>query len=81
MPQATISRTLCVHITYIAVAARVQSSKLHIPLIRVVLVDFVDDAEHHVQSESHRFCGETLGNVVVCVIVMTHDGVLSGECD
>lgn len=50
-------------------------------LFCMLLVYLVDDAEHHVQSESHRFCGETLGNVVVCVIVMTHDGVLSGECD
>ena len=71
----------CVHITYIAAAARVQSSKLHIPLIRVALVDFVDYSKDNIQSQSHRVGGKTLGNVVVCVIVMTHDGVLSGECD
>ena len=33
LPRATISRTLCVHITYLAVAARVPSLKLHIPCI------------------------------------------------
>ena len=33
LPKATISRTLCVHITYLAVAARVPSLKLHIPCI------------------------------------------------
>ncbi len=38
LPKATISRTLCVHFTYIAVAARVPSSKLHIPCIRTLRI-------------------------------------------
>lgn len=50
-------------------------------LFCMLLVYLVDDAEHHVQSESHRFCGETLGHVVVGVIIMAHDGILSGESD
>mgnify|MGYP004642228023 CR=1 FL=1 len=50
-------------------------------LIRVALVDFVDYSKDNIQSQSHRVGGKTLGNVVVRVIVMTHDGVLSGECD
>ena len=36
LPKATISRTLCVRITYLAVAARVPSFKLHIPCIRTL---------------------------------------------
>ena len=50
-------------------------------LFCMLSVYLVDDAEHHVQSESHRFCGETLGHVVIGVIIMAHDGILSGESD
>ena len=95
LPQATISRTLCVHIT--CVPLRLDNKKpfcacfvysriakglyLLVLLFCMLLVYLVDDAEHHVQSESHRFCGETLGHVVVGVIIMAHDGILSGESD
>ncbi len=50
-------------------------------LFCMLSVYLVDDAEHHVQSESHRFCGETLGHVVIGVIIMAHDGILGGESD
>lgn len=50
-------------------------------LFCMLSVYLVDDAEHHVQSESNRFCGETLGHVVIGVIIIAHDGILSGESD
>lgn len=50
-------------------------------LFCMLSVYLIDDAEHHVQSESNRFCGETLGHVVIGVIIIAHDGILSGESD
>lgn len=50
-------------------------------LFCMLSVYLIDDAEHHVQSEPNRFCGETLGHVVIGVIIIAHDGILSGESD
>ena len=90
LPQATISRTLCVPLRLnnkkpfciCSVYGRIAKGLFVIVrLFHVALVDFVDYSKDNIQSQSHRVSGKTLGNVVVCVIVMTHDGVLSGESD